>query len=575
MVSEGGGARLVLISDFNLENLARLLNRPDEGLPLQCELAPFGEVIGPLIEHPPGDPPAGAVVWTRPEAALPSFAALIEGKGVKEGRIEADVDAFCDVLAAASERFRYLLVPSWLAPPAHRGLGMLDLDLEQGVAGNLLRANLSLARRLKGIGGVFVLDASRWVASTDGEEGARLWHLAKTPFTLAAFRAAAAEIRAAAEGIAGRARKLVLVDLDDTLWGGILGDVGWEGLRLGGHDPVGEAFVDFQRALRELIHRGVVLGVVSKNDEATALEAMKKHPEMVLRPDDLAGWRINWDDKARNVVELVAELNLGLESIVFIDDNPSERGRVRESFPQVLVPDWPNDPLRFAARLRSMRCFDLPALSEEDRGRAQMYVAERQRKEMRDSVGSIEEWLESLDIRVVVEKLTKADLARATQLLNKTNQMNLTTRRLTETEFHDWACAEGNTVWTVRVGDRFGDYGLTGLVSLTATPSGGKSDEGPSANRGRIVDFLLSCRVFGRHVEESMVHVAAEAGRALGLVELEAVLVPTPKNEPCRRFWSKRSGFAEREAGSFRFELANPYPAPGCVAIEYRRDDAR
>ena len=149
-----------------------------------------------------------------------------------------------------------------------------------------------------------------------------------------------------------------MLDLDDTLWGGIVGDAGWENLLLGGHSHIGEAFADFQRALKVLTRKGVLLGIVSKNDETTALDAIRLHPEMVLKMEDFCGWRINWLDKAHNVIELASELNLGLQSIVFIDDNPAERARVAEALPEVLVLEWPRDKMLYTRALFELRCFD-------------------------------------------------------------------------------------------------------------------------------------------------------------------------------------------------------------------------
>ena len=551
--------RLAVVSDVNLANLASLLSRGSRGGPgVKARLLPFGEVIRPLLEESPREEGEGLLVWTRPESVLPGFRALLDGSAPDPEALDRQVEEFAGLVAQAGSRFSFTLLASWAAPPATRGLGMLDMDPARGVAGNLLRLNLALAREVAAHPGIFLLDAARWVAAGDPTEAARMWYLSKTPFARATLAAAASDLEAAVRGLRGRARKVVVVDLDDTLWGGILGDTGRDGLRLGGHDPIGEAYVDFQRALKNLTRRGVVLAVVSKNDEATALEAIRNHPEMALRPEDLAGWRINWDDKALNVAELAGELNLGLDSFVFIDDNPSERGRVREALPQVLVPEWPSDPLRYAVTLRAMEVFDLPSLNREDRDRAQMYVAERQRKEARSSVGSVDEWLQSLEIRITAEPLTGTNLPRAAQLLNKTNQMNLSTRRLTEGELERWAAHPLHRLWTLRVEDRFGDYGLTGIVSLVLEPE---------VPRARILDFILSCRVFGRQVEETMVHLAAEAARREGATELVATLIPTEKNTPCRTFWTERSGFEAGEGGTFRRPAQPAYPAPEFVTL--------
>lgn len=558
---------IVLLSDFNVSTLHSLLSKSASGAGLQIDVAPFGEVIQPLLNESrnEGAPQRGAVVWASPAGVLPGFTQLIQGGITDNQGVLDEVDRFADMLEASAQHFRFILVVSFSAPPGERGLGMLDLDPSQGISGTLLRANLRLADRLASLRNVYLLDSGRWATGLDGaEEAARLWYLSKTPLEHRQLKLAASEILDAIQAVRGRSRKLIIVDLDDTLWGGIVGDAGWESLRLGGHDPIGEAFVDFQRVLKALARRGVILGIVSKNEESTALDAIKRHPEMVLELDDFAGWRVNWRDKAQNVADLTAEVNVGLDSVVFIDDSASERARVRETLPDVLVPEWPSDPMRYAARLRAMSCFDVTSFSEEDRARARGYAAERRRREAKASVGSSEAWLNSLELKVQVDRLGKADLPRATQLLNKTNQMNLTTRRLTETEHWDWANRPEHHSFTVRVSDRFGDYGLTGLVSCALeTAENGKSPE------GKIVDFVLSCRVFGRQVERTMLHKIAAVARTLGASRLRAELIPTKKNEPCRRFWVEESGFSQDPANErvFGFALSEPYPAPGVVSL--------
>ena len=557
---------VLLVSDFNLTSLHAMLARAGSDDGFSFEMGGFGEVVGPLLSEPSGtDPQRAAIVWPSPTGTLAGFTEVLSGTAEGSDAVMDGVDRFADLLAGASERFRFLLVVSWTPPPGHRGLGMLDLDPERGMAGTLLKANLRLAERLRGLRNVFLLDGERWARGRqDSEEAARLWYLSKTPLTHATLELACQELLAAIKGVLGMSKKVVVVDLDNTLWGGIVGDVGWESLRLGGHDPVGEAFSDFQRSLKDLTNRGVVLGIVSKNEEGVALEAIRRHPEMVLTLEDFAGWRINWQDKALNLVDLVSELNVGLDSVVFIDDNASERGRVSEALPKVTVPEWPSDPMRYAPRLRSLPFFDVASLSQEDRIRAQAYVAERKRREVRSEVGSLDDWLESLGLEVEILALNRGDLPRATQLLNKTNQMNLSTRRLTEAEFWEWSGAPGRSIHTVRVRDRFGDYGLTGLVSLEILVPN------PADVRvATFVDFVLSCRVFGRQIERTMVHHAAELARREGAEVLEAELIPTLKNEPCRRFFEDESGFTQAQDAPRRFRLTldNAYPLPGPVTF--------
>ncbi len=559
--------RLLVLSDFNADNLCAYLRNQFEaderGPTLEVEAAPFGQVIPALLDGamPCWSPrPDGALIWTLPEAVIPSFARLLDGEPVEVEALLAEVRRFADAIKAAAARVKWTYVASWAAPrQPSLAFGSLELRAGVGVTASLMRMNLALAEALAD-SGVVVLDASRWLRGPSAEVfSAKRWYLAKIPYGNAALREAAVDVAAAIQNRLGRARKLLIVDLDDTMWGGILGDEGWEKLRLGGHDGIGEAYVDFQRGLRALKRRGILLAVVSKNTEAVALEAMRMHPEMVLRPEDFVGWRINWDDKARNIAELVAELNLGLDAVVFIDDNPFERARTAEALPEVLVPDWPKDPLQYRAALASLRCFDAVALSTEDQDRTQLYEQERTRSAARAEFASVDEWLETLGTTVKVEPLAAVNLARVAQLLNKTNQLNLRTRRMSEAELERWAAQPGCSVHAFWVRDRFGAAGLTGILGLRV-----------AGEQAIVEDFVLSCRVMGRKVEESLVHVATEIARAAGATSVRAEYLPTQKNGPCLAFW-RRSGFAiesDEEQTSFVWELEQRYPLPAAITLE-------
>lgn len=557
----GNSLKGLLISDFNIANLGAYLRNDEQHPAIVCEVAPYGQVAQSLLSFAgaASEPEDFLVVWSRPEAVLEGVARALAGNSVDLPALLDEVDSFCTTLIDARRRARAIFVPTWVLPPLHQGHGMLDLAPGVGAARLLMHANLRLVENLDGHSTIFPLNASKWTElAGDKAYNPRLWYMGKTPFGNEVFKACARDIKAALRGIEGRARKLVIVDLDETLWGGIVGDVGWQELALGGHDPVGEALVDFQHDLKGLARRGVVLGIVSKNDESVALEAICEHPEMVLREKDFAGWRINWRDKARNVAELTAELNLGLDSVVFIDDNPMERARVREELPDVLVPDWPEDKRLYPQALRSLDCFDKPAISDEDRSRQEMYSTERERSQLKQQVRSIDEWLHTLDLRVTVEPLNAGNVRRITQLLNKTNQMNLTTRRLTEEELLAWGAAANRKVWGLAVTDRFGDSGLTGILSVEADD-----------RVARIVDFVLSCRVMGRKIENSMLHLAVEWARDAGASEVRAKYLETKKNRPCREFF-ENSGMRLQDDSVFVWDAERypPHPAVQLILAE-------
>ena len=551
----------VLVSDFNLQNFAGYVANDPELPDLKPITAPFGQPIATLLNQDLPcwqNTPGAAVVWTRPQSVVPAFKALLKYEPVALRKVLQQVDEYCALLVNMSARVKFAVVPSWVLPSYRSVFGLLDMQTESGLTNTLMRMNLRLIENLEATANIYVLDTHRWIVQAGVEAfSPKLWYLGKIPFGNEVFKAAVRDIKAALRGMLGYARKLIIVDLDDTLWGGIVGDAGWENLVLGGHHHLGEAYADFQHALKSMQNRGVLLAIVSKNEEQVALEAIRKHPEMVLKLEDFAGWRINWQDKVQNIIDLMTELNLGPQSAVFIDDNPVERARVKESLPEVLVPDWPEDPLFYPATMLSLRCFEMPSLSREDRTRTTMYLSEAKRRELKKTVSSLEEWLTRLSIRVRVEELEPANLPRATQLLNKTNQLNLSTRRLSEAELMAWAEEDSHRLWTLRVSDKFGDAGLSGIVSLEIQD-----------RSAQIVDFILSCRVLGRELEETMVATAIHYAQGLGIENVYARYIATAKNKPCLDFFKSLAPRFQQRGDCFVRKGKQPFPVPRHIELD-------
>lgn len=551
--------KALLISDFNVDVLKGYLDN-DPGHPVvESVVASYAPVVPTLLDKRLDiwrETYDFAMVWTRPQAVIDGFAHLLNYEQVDTDAILEQVDRYAQALIGCLDQAKILFVPAWTMPLHFRGYGMLDMQHNLGVSNILMKMNLRLAEACADEKNIFVLDTQKWLLHTGkNATDPKLWYLGKIPFANQVFVQAVKDIKAALRGLRGEAKKLIVLDLDDTLWGGIVGDVGWQNLRLGGHDAVGEAYVDFQRALKAYRNRGIILAIASKNEEDVALEAIRQHPEMVLQVEDFSAWRINWQDKARNIADLAAELNLGLQSVVFIDDNPVERARVQEMLPEVEVPEWPKDVMSYTRTLQELTCFDAPMLSAEDKQRAQYYLDEKKRQALQKDFLSVDDWLESLDITIRVEGLNETNLPRTAQLFNKTNQMNLSTRRLSEAELRQWAEKKNHRLWVFHVSDKFGDSGLTGILSVTI-----------NGDQAQIVDFILSCRVMGRKVEETMVYTAYQYARTLGLKTLQAQYLPTPKNKPCLKFW--QSTPFEGRGNVFSFDLKNDYQLPGCVHVE-------
>jgi FkbH-like protein len=309
-------------------------------------------------------------------------------------------------------------------------------------------------------------------------------------------------------------------DLDNTLWGGVIGEDGLTGITLGPGSPAGEAYVALHEYLLELQGRGVLLAVCSKNNPDDARLPFTDHPQTRLRLDHFAAFFANWSDKAENLRGIAAQLGLGLDSFVFLDDNPVERAWVRSQLPEVLVVELGPTPFDYVRDVDSGRYFQTVGLSDEDRGRSEMYRQSAAREAVRSTYGSLDEFIAQLDMRASAVDVTAANIGRVTQLINKTNQFNLTTRRYTDSQVSRLAAAPDGWARAFHLADRFGDYGLIGV--LLCAPAG--------PERWEIDTWLMSCRVLGRRMEHFMFDRLCEAARAAGITSIVGVYRPTAKN---------------------------------------------
>jgi FkbH-like protein len=324
----------------------------------------------------------------------------------------------------------------------------------------------------------------------------------------------------------GLSRKCLVLDLDNTLWGGVIGDDGIGGIRVGQGDPEGEAFLSFQRYIKALQMRGVILAVCSKNNERTAREVFEKHPDMILRLDDISCFVANWTDKATNLRSIAQELNIGLDSMVFLDDNPAERSIVRQMVPEVAVPEVSVDPIDFVEVLERHRYFQVAALGSEDFKRTEYYRANARRAEIQASAGGLEDFLRSLDMTARIGSIQATTLERSAQLINKSNQFNLTARRrsvaevMALTQSVDWVTV------TVSLSDRFGDNGLISVVLGHV-----------QQDCLEIDTWLMSCRVLKRGVEHFLLNHLCEEAIVRKLKRIRGEYIPTAKNDLVRNHY--------------------------------------
>ncbi|MBN2782701.1 MAG: HAD-IIIC family phosphatase, partial [Campylobacterales bacterium] len=442
----------------------------------------------------------------------------------------------------------------WYKPISHMGYGMSDYQNNLGIDYYLNLINMRLIENLSQINNFYLLDANKYFLNVKKIYNNKMWYTTKTPYSLDVIKKVKRDIDSSIEGLLGKSRRLIVLDLDNTLWGGILGDVGWEGVKIGGHDYLGEAFAEFQKVLKSLTNRGLLLAIASKNYEDVALEAIEKNPEMILKKDDFSSWKINWQDKAQNIVDITKDVNLGLSSVIFIDDNQAERARVAEALPDVFVPDWPENPVDYKEALLLLDCFNTPSVTKEDRQRSKMFVQNRERKDL-SSMLSHNDWLKSIEMIVEIEKFNSTNSSRTVQLLNKTNQFNLATRRMSESEFADWNEQTNNEMFTFKVKDKFGDLGLTGVISFSIDDT-----------NMIISDFIMSCRVMGREIERLMLGYIISKAQEIGLKQVIAKYIKTDRNKPMYEFLNN-SGF-EKDGDIYSWSCDKTYEIPSFITLQ-------
>jgi len=371
------------------------------------------------------------------------------------------------------------------------------------------------------------------------------WHAAKLPFAQEMVPLYADLICRTIAAIRGKSRKCLVLDLDNTIWGGVVGDDGLEGIRLGQGSAEGEAFLAIQHMALEYRSRGIVLAVCSKNDDTIARQPFRAHPDMLLKEEHIAAFQANWNDKASNLRAISEQLNIGIESLVFLDDNPFEREQVRRELPLVAVPELPLEPALYPRVLTWAGYFEAVAISAEDRKRADFYQANATRSAVLASSSDMDSYLRSLDMLCTIRPFDGVGRARIAQLINRSNQFNLTTRRYTENEVAAMETAPDKFTMQVRLVDRFGDNGMISVVVFDKSVHAWTNDI-----------WLMSCRVLGRRVEEAVLAHVCMAAKAEGVKSLIGHYIPSAKN-----------GMVANHYGKLGFTLADESNDGGAVWV--------
>jgi FkbH-like protein len=558
----GPGLRIALLSDASTQHLVPLLKALFAGNGVNATLY---EGAFDAIELEAYNPASGLYQFQ------PDFVFLIHSLGKMKSSYYAfpgDPAAFPahmasrleDTWKTIQEHCPAKIVQTTLVLPCERPYGHFGLKLPGTLPSAIAELNREIAIRSRAHPDVLLNDAdglAGWVGRKHFIDE-KLWALSKSFCALEFLPDLAQAFVDVALAAQGRSVKCVVLDLDNTLWGGVVGDDGLEGIGLGDLDD-GNAFGFFQLFLRDLARRGIILAVCSKNNEETARRVFLEHPAMVLKLEDIAVFVANWENKATNIRGIQSKLNIGFDAMVFLDDNPFERNLVRQLIPEILVPELPEDPAKYVRFLSELNLFETCTHSELDGQRNLLYQEQDQRDQVKARCQGIDEFLASLGTEAGINPFLPGNLSRIAQLIQRSNQFNLTTRRLSETECRKvMEHPAEHPAFTINLRDTFGDFGLINVVIL--------------AVRGETLEidtFLMSCRVLQRGVEQlAMNRIFALAGE-LGLARVRGRYLPTAKNAMVKDFY-RQFGFtlaSEGEDGSAEWLLDVADYQPGTVFI--------
>ena len=535
--------KLAILRSFTVEPIVPLLRAEAFAyrIDLEVHVGDFNTYVQDILDGQSSlyrFAPNAVVLAVRTDQAAPElwsdFADL--APEVAQQAAERVVRGYEQWIGAFRKQSQAALIIHSLERPSSPSLGVLDSQSDAGQSGLIRQINREVRRIAAGFHGVYSLDYEALVARHGSEHwhDERKWLTARLPIAAGYLLQMAREWVRFIVPLSGRTAKVLVVDLDNTLWGGVIGEDGMTGIKVGAEYP-GAAYQALQRTLLDLSRKGILLAVCSKNNLDDAMEALEKHPGMLVRAKHFAALRISWTDKAQNLREIAQELNVGIDALAFLDDNPFEREQVRAALPEVTVVDLPKNPLEYASAVRNCAAFERLTLSAEDQERTEMYAAQKQRAGAEQNFQSKEDFFRFLEQEAELEPVSDLTLARVAQLTQKTNQFNLTTRRYTEPQIVEMAKRPEWHIFSIRVRDRFGDHGLVGVAIA--------HDEGEQCE---VDTFLLSCRVIGRTVETALLAHLAESAAQRGRKRLVGWFLPTKKNAPARDFYAQH-GFERQE----------------------------
>lgn len=516
-----------VLSNVNIAGMRRFLGERFPGR--RIEFAPYDQVTQEFLN------PSSPLSADRPKYVL----VYLEGFSLFRQDC-GEIAEFQEAINLADERLTEILKPTCaylrdnpdcyvlintLTYPVSNGCRSLDRNIRfNATMIDAFNVGLSKWKTERGLEKLIICD---WAATaarlgTLNLYDERLWYIGRIPLSARGQEELAALYARSVGALSGKSKKVLVVDLDNTLWGGVIGEDKVQGIELG-EDGLGKVYRDFQAQLRKLKDRGCLLAIASKNNEDDVRQVFEEHPMMILTCDDFVARKIGWGSKFESILQLSKELSLGLDSFVFIDDSPIERGIVKQSLPDVTVPEFPSDPFTLNSWFGAVTAehFDTLLLTDEDKRRTEMYQADVKRREDVKQFNRLEDFYRSLRMEMQVWVDHREQIQRIAQLTQKTNQFNLTTRRYEVSEIEEFIASPDVRVYDTELTDRYGSNGIIGLIIAKI-----------SGEIAEIDTFLLSCRVIGRNVEQAFFAFVADDLSRFGVKEISARYIPTPKNAP-------------------------------------------
>ena len=435
-----------------------------------------------------------------------------------------------DILSGIRSNSSALILWHGFNRPNYFTMGIADDQIENGQSETILKLNRDIKETVRSISNAYFVDMETCVTRIGYPKffDDRYWHIGRAPFHREALQIIAEEDFKFIRAVKGKNKKCVVLDCDNTLWGGIVGEDGVQGIEIGKIYP-GSAFLDFQQELLNLYQRGIILCLCSKNNEEDVWEVFKKRREMILKKEHIAAHQINWEDKATNIRKLADDLNIGLDSMVFIDDSEFEINLVKQAIPEIYCLQMDkSESVHYKNIIAACGLFDTVSFSNEDKNRGSMYRSEVKRKQLRKQTTNLNEYFKSLHMVLKVEFANKSSIPRISQLTQRTNQFNLTTKRYTEADIQSFSDNPDSDVFSIRLKDIYGDSGIVGICILNYNEMSALIDS-----------FLLSCRVLGRGVEDAFIVQSITLAQNKGMENLIGIYISTAKNNQTQDFFTK------------------------------------